>query len=227
MLSVAVMAIIPGVDGASPRPRKDGTAQRTDKPIGTRQPVKVLQIVSGDTVLVMWKGQRLPVRLRGVTAPGKEDPRSEKAVKLLRGLLGSETTELGFGLPPEVKRDDRGRLLAYLFAGGESVNERMIDAGWSSTGNGAEPSQPKAPAQSERDRPRRRPEPPVTTSTGQPKSAKSVGTGAPSSARVCITRRDKTYHRARCQLVRNARKVAILKSEAIRQGYKRCTRCKP
>jgi len=225
--AVAVAAIISRADAASPWLRKSSVASKAPRRAALREPVKVLEIVSGDSLLVLSKGRRMPVRLQGVNVPEKDDPRSEEAVKLLQDLLANKSVQMAFGFPREVKKDDRGRLIATLFADGESVNEQMIIAGWSAADNVVEPSPLEGSHHFERDAPEKNPEPLLTTRSSSPKSPKNVADHSPSTERVYIKSGDKTYHRARCRLLQNVRAIPILKSEAIRQGYKRCSRCKP
>jgi endonuclease YncB( thermonuclease family) len=205
---------------------EEPTAKGASEEASSREPVRVLRIISADTVLVSVKGRRLLVGLRGVKAPEKDDPRCEEAEQCLLRLIKNKKTELAFGSPPEVERDDQGRLLAYLFADDENVNEQMTAAGWS-----GEASQLPAPRPEARTRLTPKP-PPVlkqslTTASSQKKSSGKAAKPDAATERVYITPRTKTYHRANCRLLRDVQAVPVLKTQAIRLGYKPCRRCKP
>lgn len=222
----AMAAINPGLYGSSSRLPKAGDAHEASGQMTSREPVKVLNVVCGDTLLVIRKGRRMLVGLRGVNAPDRKGPRSREAARFLRSLVKDKSIELGFGLPPEMKQDDRRRLIGYLFADGESVNEEMVNAGWTSDSSAFHSPAPEAPRSFA---PHSRPgvsQSPAPLSTQQ-KTAKKAKTADRGSEIVYITPHDKTYHKARCRLLRNVRAVRVLKSQAIRMGYKRCRRCKP
>jgi len=167
------------------------------------------------------------VGLRGVSAPQRKGPRSGEAVTLLRNLVKGKSVELGFGVPPEMKQDARRRLIGYLFADGQSVNQEMVNAGWTGDAPAFHAPAPEAP----RGLAAPHSGPGVSKSQALPsteqKTAKKAKSASPGSEIVYITPHGKTYHKSRCRLLRNVRTVPVLKSQAIRMGYKRCRRCKP
>jgi endonuclease YncB( thermonuclease family) len=223
---MALVILTSPVYGASDRLPKEGTRHPSSEQVDSRHPVKVLEVLSGDTLLVMYEGRRTVVRLRGVTAPEKGEPRCQEAVNLLRRLLKSKSVELGFGSPPEIEKDDRGRFLAYLFADGEDVNEQMRSGGWSETRETGPAPGPRPPGRMQPPRvPPVEETPPVST-TSSPKTSTS-GSADSGSTIVHITAVNKIYHRPGCRLLRDVRSVPVLKSEAIRLGYTRCRRCRP
>ena len=184
-----------GVYGSSPASRRDRPAPPAPQRTISREPVEVLKVVSGDTVLVTWKDGRVPVRLRGVSVPEQGDPRHGKAVKFLQNLIENKPLELGFGEPPAIEKDERGRLIGFLFADGENVNQQMIQAGWSNARGGVRRPQPKVPilpAQNARPSVH---ESSVTGSTSEQTSPQGPANTAQSTARVYVTLHDKTYHR--------------------------------
>lgn len=216
-----------GVYGSSPSPRRGRPVPHAPQRTISREPVEILKVVSGDTVLVTWKDGRVPVRLRGVSVPEQGDPRHGKALKFLQNLVGNKPLELGFGEPPAIEKDERGRLIGFLFADGESVNEKMIRAGWTNARGRVKRPQPKVPVLPAENAPQSAHEPSVTGSTSQQPSPQDPANTAHNPARVYITIHDKTYHKVKCRLLRGKRSIAILKTEAIGQGYKRCKRCRP
>lgn len=216
-----------GVYGSSLSPRRGRSAPHASQQMISREPVEVLKVVSGDTVLVTWRNGRVPVRLRGVGVPEQGDPRHGKAVKFLQNLVENKPLELGFEEPPAIEKDERGRLIGVLFADGENVNQQMIQAGWTNARGGVERPQPKVPIPPAHNSQQSAHEPSVTDSTSQPASSREPTNTAQSTARVHVTPHDKTYHRVKCRLLRGKGSIAILKTEAIRQGYKRCNRCRP
>jgi endonuclease YncB( thermonuclease family) len=230
-LLVAVLAgaiVVSGVDGSALRPGRGGVTAPATEPSLSRKPVKVLNVPSGDTVVVMWKNRATPVRLKGVSAPEKGDPRSREAMKLLKSLLRDKVVELGLESPPEIRRDDPGRLRVLVFADGECVNEEMIRAGWASSpsdGGASQSRKPSLTATEHLDQTNRDPSIPGTTELLPSSQVPSAANE--STQRVYVTVHDKTYHNVRCRLLRGKRSIAILKTEAIRQGYKRCRRCRP
>ncbi len=230
LLATALVGVIAasGADGSAFRPGKVEVTVSDTEPSLSRKPVKVLNVPSGDTVVVMWNNQATPVRLRGVSAPEKGDPRSREAMRLLRSLLRDKLVELGFESAPEIKRDDLGRLRVLVFADGECINEKMIRAGWSGSGSDGEPPQSRKPnltSTQHVDETNR--DPSITGTTEHQPSSQVPSAANESTQRVYVTLHDKTYHKVRCRLLQGKRSVAILKTEAIRQGYKRCRRCRP
>ncbi len=101
------------------------TAASADARIG---PCDVAHVIDGDTLTVRCGGRRERVRMLQVDTPERGDPLYEQAGDALEALIGGRTVELELGAE---KRDDHGRLLAYVFAGGENLNLAMIRAGWS------------------------------------------------------------------------------------------------
>jgi endonuclease YncB( thermonuclease family) len=91
-------------------------------------PCDVTHVTDGDTLNVRCAARKERVRMLQIDTPEREDPLYEAAGDALEALIAGRSVELELG--PE-ERDDHGRLLAYVFAGGENLNLAMIEAGWS------------------------------------------------------------------------------------------------
>jgi len=225
-VAVALLSVNTHLDAVTTRLAKRENVREALKDISVREPVKLVEVISGDTVVLIYRGRKQLVRLQGVDAPERNDPSSDEAVELLRGLLEGKSIELALGRPSRAK-DDRGGLTAWLFADGESVNEQMREAGWRAPDADIEIQHPESLAEFDSDAPGEILKPSAGGQANLQKSPKTAVAPVPASVKVYITPHDKTYHRAGCRLLRNAGTVPVLKAEAIRLGYKRCRRCKP
>jgi len=88
--------------------------------------VRVRAVLDGDTALLA-DGRR--VRYLGIDAPERGQPFSARALALNRALTEGRAVRLQF----DQRREDRyGRLLAYVYAGEEMVNERLVREGLAS-----------------------------------------------------------------------------------------------
>jgi micrococcal nuclease len=114
----------------------------------TRSSVKLESVVDGDTVRVLYRGERELIRLIGIDTPeSRSNPRAkrqaeesaldereilhlgERASKALSALVGPKAQlEVEF----DVERRDRyGRLLGYVYmADGRMLNEEMLRLGY-------------------------------------------------------------------------------------------------
>lgn len=98
-----------------------------------RIPVEVTSVIDGDTIRILYEGEETSVRYLLVDTPETNHPRfgeqplGKEATEENRQLLesGDVTIELDEG----DHYDDYGRLLAYLFVDGESVQEHLLEAG--------------------------------------------------------------------------------------------------
>ncbi|WNB90733.1 thermonuclease family protein [Bacillus sp. NEB1478] len=98
-----------------------------------RIPVKVLKVVDGDTIHVELDGKNETVRFLLVDTPESVHPNkpvqpfSKEASNYTKKLLSQSSNvelELGIG-----ERDKYGRLLAYVYADGKSVQEALLEKG--------------------------------------------------------------------------------------------------
>jgi len=96
-------------------------------------PVTLVSTTDGDTIRVMYKGENEPVRYLLIDTPETNHPRlgkqpfGEEAKELNRQLVTSGNLTLEFDIGE--KRDKYGRLLAYVYVDGKSVQETLISNG--------------------------------------------------------------------------------------------------
>lgn len=114
----------PSVAGASP-------AERPGAPLAT-----VLRVVDGDTIAVEIDGEEESVRYIGVDTPESVAPGEpvecfgKRASRFNERLVAGLRVRLEFGAE---RRDHYGRLLAYVYAGGELVNAKLLRSGHART----------------------------------------------------------------------------------------------
>jgi micrococcal nuclease len=114
-------------------PRESGQ-ERAREPTAARAaaarigPCDVTHVTDGDTLNVRCGGRKERVRMLQIDTPERDDPLYEEAGDALAALIAGRRVELEVGREP---RDDYGRVLAYVFAGGENLNLAMIRDGWS------------------------------------------------------------------------------------------------
>ncbi|WP_342525987.1 thermonuclease family protein [Chryseomicrobium sp. FSL W7-1435] len=103
------------------------------EPSGEQQEVELVEVVDGDTIRINWQGKEENVRYLLVDTPETNHPRlgkqpfGEEAKELNRQLL--EGKELTIEVDIGDQYDDYGRLLAYVYADGERVQDQLISAG--------------------------------------------------------------------------------------------------
>ena len=102
-------------------------------PSGNAGDVVVVSVTDGDTIRVVLDGDEVPVRLIGIDTPEKDGPYTQaecygaEATRFTTDILGGKTVRLEF----DVERYDRyDRTLAYVWIGGELVNETIARAGY-------------------------------------------------------------------------------------------------
>jgi micrococcal nuclease len=81
-------------------------------------------VLDGDSVRVTLDGESTEVRLLGINAPERDECWSQDS----RDALILATTGSEFGLIGS-EQDRFGRLLAYLYADGENLNEQQVSSG--------------------------------------------------------------------------------------------------
>jgi micrococcal nuclease len=86
------------------------------------------QLVDGETLWLRKGNEMVEVRLLGVDAPNGGDFGFKEAILELQRQLGDESAiRLEH---EEVRKDDKGKTLAYLFIDGRNVNVEMVRSGW-------------------------------------------------------------------------------------------------
>lgn len=98
-------------------------------------PYKVLNIVDGDTIDILYKGQKERVRLLCVDTPESVHPDQSrntemglKASEYTKSRLTGKTVDLEFESKLRGKYD---RLLAYVIFDGKNFNVELVQKGWS------------------------------------------------------------------------------------------------
>lgn len=97
-----------------------------------RIPVKLEDVIDGDTIKVRVDGKSETVRFLLVDTPESVHPNkpvqpfSKEASSLTKEMLNGSDVELELGIG---ERDKYGRLLAYVYADGESVQESLLKNG--------------------------------------------------------------------------------------------------
>jgi hypothetical protein len=220
---LAVFWFVPclSLRAASPRPNTNVPVKNAFADDEGKEPVRVLKVLSGDTLQIVCKGQQETVRLEGLDLSGKDTGRAAEDVRRLAGLLKGKSVEVATGSSPEQERDQQGRRFVTLYAEGENINEMLrtmerfgFDAVTETLPDKLDP--PPVPRSSS-------PPPPPAKKT---KTGLTV-IGKVTYERVYVTPRDKTYHKANCRLLSGVRAVPVLKEYAVQQGYNPCRRCKP
>ena len=94
---------------------------------------KAVRVVDGDTFEALIDGDEYKIRLIGVDTPETVNPKTavekygKEASDHLKKLLENQTVTLNFD---ETKTDVYGRLLAYVYLGGEFINAEIIKNGY-------------------------------------------------------------------------------------------------
>lgn len=107
-------------------------------PIGTggnnsQQPVEVLSVIDGDTIKVLYDGEETTVRYLLIDTPETNHPRlgeqplGKEATIANRQLIQSGDVTIEFDVGERF--DDYGRLLAYLYVDGRSVQQQLLETG--------------------------------------------------------------------------------------------------
>ncbi|MCM3718595.1 thermonuclease family protein [Fictibacillus phosphorivorans] len=97
-----------------------------------RIPVRVIDVVDGDTIKVKVDGKKETVRFLLVDTPESVHPNkpvqpfSKEASSYVERMLSGSKVELELGIG---ERDKYGRLLAYVYADGKSVQEALLENG--------------------------------------------------------------------------------------------------
>lgn len=101
-------------------------------------PVELVKTIDGDTIKVIYEGKEQNLRYLLIDTPetnhpqlGKQ-PLGEKAKDRNAELINSGKLEIEFDIGERV--DKYGRLLAYVYIDGESVQEKLIEEGLARVG---------------------------------------------------------------------------------------------
>ena len=99
--------------------------EKTGRPFAQLTSVDVLDVIDGDTIVVDINSEQVQVRLIGIDAPEAGECWADEATSMLRRLVGQHV-ELAID---QSDRDQHGRLLRYVIAGGTGVNAEMVRLG--------------------------------------------------------------------------------------------------
>ncbi|MBE1555432.1 thermonuclease family protein [Sporosarcina limicola] len=107
---------------------KDKTPSRSDL-----IPVELIKTIDGDTIKIMYEGKEQNVRYLLIDTPETNHPRlgkqpfGDKAKERNQELMSSGKLEIEFDVGG--RTDKYGRLLAYIYIDGESVQEKLLAEG--------------------------------------------------------------------------------------------------
>lgn len=96
-------------------------------------PVELVRTIDGDTIKIRYNGEEKNVRYLLIDTPeldhkhGKHQPFAEEATKRNDELLRSGNIEIEFDVGD--REDKYGRLLAYVYVDGESVQQTLLEEG--------------------------------------------------------------------------------------------------
>jgi endonuclease YncB( thermonuclease family) len=127
-LALALLGAACTGGGAEPEPISSAgtTAPASTAPAEiTGAPAELITVFDGDTLLVRLDGVEEEVRLLGINAPERDECFGSASRAAATALL--EATPLLVEVIGE--RDQFGRLLAYVWAGGLPVNRRLLEEG--------------------------------------------------------------------------------------------------
>ncbi|HSP22762.1 MAG TPA: thermonuclease family protein [Planococcus sp. (in: firmicutes)] len=101
----------------------------TEEQIG----VEVTSVIDGDTIKIMYEGKEETVRYLLVDTPETNHPRfgeqplGKEATAANKRIINSGDVTIEFDVGERF--DDYGRLLAYIYVDGESVQEQLVESG--------------------------------------------------------------------------------------------------
>jgi micrococcal nuclease len=96
--------------------------------------VEVTSVIDGDTIKILYEGKEETVRYLLIDTPETnhpslgEQPLGKEATKENKRIIESGEVSIEFDVGDRF--DDYGRLLAYIYVDGESVQERMLESGF-------------------------------------------------------------------------------------------------
>lgn len=96
-------------------------------------PVELVKTIDGDTIKIIYEGKEQNLRYLLIDTPELnhaqqgEQPFAEEATKRNDELLNSGKLEIEFDIGE--REDKYGRLLAYVYIDGESVQEKLVEEG--------------------------------------------------------------------------------------------------
>jgi micrococcal nuclease len=134
LLAILVVVLVSGGDDDAPTGGSEPASPGPGEAHGIV--VQVVDVVDGDTIEVLLGGTEEDVRYIGVDTPESVKPDSPvecfgpQASDFNEGLVGGEEVRLVFDAE---RRDDYGRLLAYVYVDDRLVNAELIRRGLART----------------------------------------------------------------------------------------------
>jgi micrococcal nuclease len=131
LLAIGLVLLVSGGDGGDDSPRTDQNAGETPAVAA-----RVVRVVDGDTIEVESGGTTEDVRYIGVDTPESVKPGTpvqcyaKRASHFNGSLVEGRVVRLRFD---RERRDDYGRLLAYVYADGRFVNAALVRRGFART----------------------------------------------------------------------------------------------
>jgi micrococcal nuclease len=130
VLLAAVVAVL--VLGALDRDEDGGPAPEDGSPGSDTIEARVVGVTDGDTIDVLLDGEVEPVRYIGIDTPESNPDQAlecfgHEAADANEAMVGDRVVTLTFG--PE-RRDDYGRLLAFVRVDGRFVNAELVRRGF-------------------------------------------------------------------------------------------------
>jgi micrococcal nuclease len=125
LLAVLIVVLISG-----------GSEDESEDPVPDTATVPVTDVVDGDTIEVAYGGETEDVRYIGVDTPESVKPETPVQCYALAAshfnerLVDGERVRLAFGAE---RRDDFGRLLAYVYVDQTFVNAELVRRGYART----------------------------------------------------------------------------------------------
>ncbi|MGY3219177.1 micrococcal nuclease [Bacillus sp. TE9122W] len=101
-----------------------------------RVEARLLKVIDGDTIKVLYKGKKTSVRLLLIDTPETKSPKTcvqpygLEASKRLQELLKDDLVELEFEPEEDDKKDKYGRLLAYVYSDGKLIQKQLLEEGY-------------------------------------------------------------------------------------------------
>lgn len=103
------------------------TESQTGEKEPSREEAQVVEVIDGDTIVVLLNGVRERVRLIGIDTPEVGRPYYEEATRKTTELVLGKTVRLEKDIS---ERDKYGRLLRYVYVGSLFVNAELVRQGY-------------------------------------------------------------------------------------------------
>lgn len=130
MLRIALIVLMTAIATAcSPTSGSPSTPAPMPYPEGTR--ATLAHVFDGDSIEVEIEGRTEEIRLIGINAPEADECFGERARGALVAYLDGENLVLVAGSDSDT--DQYGRLLRYVYVGGENINGRLLAHGNAAT----------------------------------------------------------------------------------------------